>query len=75
MDRWEKTKTGSDAQGVLTESNSSIGRVADPLDDTAVTRLAKAKQSIALAASLTSSTSNPLSTPSKSFISTNSQNR
>ncbi len=75
VDRWEKTKTASDAQRVLTESNSSIGRVADPLDDTAVTRLAKAKQAIALASSLASSTSNPLSTPSKLSISTNPQNR
>ncbi len=75
MDRWDKTKVGSNAQRILTEGNSSSGRVADPLDDTAVTRLAKAKQAIAVASSMTSTTSNNSSTSSKVSILTNSQNR
>ncbi len=75
VDRWDKTKVGSDAQRILTEGNSSSGRVADPLDDTAVTRLAKAKQAMAVASSITSSISNNSSTPSKSSILTNPQIR
>ncbi len=75
MDRWDKKKVSSDEHRIRTESNSSSGRVADPLDDTDVTRLAKAKQAIALASSVTSPTSNNSTTSSKLSISTNPQTR